>query len=139
MHPIPFDNTLYDCIALKEWRKATTAVYVQIHLSSRGSCSDASDLYRPELWGILPYIITVQVHVGIDIETNISSNIANKAFEGCRRDAHQSLLATRVRTHDILQAGPATAHILRNTASLEMWGGATFDVSLRFLHECALA
>ena len=53
-----------------------------------------------------------------------------------RRDAHQSLLATRIRTHDILQAGPATAHILRNAASLEMWGGATFDVALRFLHEC---
>ena len=55
----------------------------------------------------------------------------------CRRDAHQSLLATRLRTYDILQAGPATAHILRNAASLEMWGGATFDVALRFLHECA--
>ena len=53
-----------------------------------------------------------------------------------RRDAHQSLLATRIRTHDILKAGPATAHVLRNAASLEMWGGATFDVSLRFLHEC---
>lgn len=56
-----------------------------------------------------------------------------------RRDAHQSLLATRVRTFDILQAGPATAHILRNAASLEMWGGATFDVALRFLHECGAA
>ncbi len=55
-----------------------------------------------------------------------------------RRDAHQSLLATRIRTYDILKAGPATAHALRNAASLEMWGGATFDVALRFLHECAL-
>ena len=53
-----------------------------------------------------------------------------------RRDAHQSLLATRIRTYDILKAGPATAHALRNAASLEMWGGATFDVALRFLHEC---
>lgn len=52
------------------------------------------------------------------------------------RDAHQSLLATRMRTYDMLNAAPATAHILRNAASLEMWGGATFDVSLRFLHEC---
>ena len=52
------------------------------------------------------------------------------------RDAHQSLLATRMRTHDMLKAAPATSHILRNAASLEMWGGATFDVSLRFLHEC---
>lgn len=52
------------------------------------------------------------------------------------RDAHQSLIATRMRTHDMLKAAPATSHVLRNAASLEMWGGATFDVSLRFLHEC---
>lgn len=52
------------------------------------------------------------------------------------RDAHQSLLATRMRTQDMLKAAPATAHILANAASLEMWGGATFDVALRFLREC---
>ena len=52
-----------------------------------------------------------------------------------RRDAHQSLLATRMRTHDMLKAAPATAHILGKAVSLEMWGGATFDTSLRFLHE----
>ena len=40
-----------------------------------------------------------------------------------------------MRTHDILKAAPATAHILGKAASLEMWGGATFDVALRFLHE----
>ncbi|PNH09743.1 Pyruvate carboxylase 1, partial [Tetrabaena socialis] len=44
------------------------------------------------------------------------------------RDAHQSLLATRMRSHDLLKAAPATAHILANAGSLEMWGGATFDV-----------
>ena len=52
------------------------------------------------------------------------------------RDAHQSLLATRVRTHDLVRAAPFTAHALSSAASLEVWGGATFDVSLRFLHEC---
>jgi len=52
------------------------------------------------------------------------------------RDAHQSLLATRIRTHDLLAIAPVTAHYLKNLYSLEMWGGATFDVSLRFLHEC---
>ena len=36
----------------------------------------------------------------------------------------------------MLKAAPATAHILQNAGSLEMWGGATFDVALRFLHEC---
>lgn len=53
-----------------------------------------------------------------------------------RRDAHQSLIATRMRTHDMLKAAPATAAIMANAGSLEMWGGATFDVALRFLHEC---
>lgn len=52
------------------------------------------------------------------------------------RDAHQSLLATRVRTHDLVRAAPFAAHALSSAASLEVWGGATFDVSLRFLHEC---
>lgn len=52
------------------------------------------------------------------------------------RDAHQSLLATRVRTHDLLKISPFVAHNFNNLYSLENWGGATFDVSLRFLHEC---
>ena len=51
------------------------------------------------------------------------------------RDAHQSLLATRVRTYDLLATAEAVAHRLPNLFSLEMWGGATFDVSMRFLHE----
>ncbi|KAJ3208143.1 pyruvate carboxylase [Dinochytrium kinnereticum] len=52
------------------------------------------------------------------------------------RDAHQSLLATRVRTIDMSRIAATTSHVLRNAFSLECWGGATFDVSLRFLHEC---
>lgn len=51
------------------------------------------------------------------------------------RDAHQSLLATRVRTHDIMKVAPATAHLFPQLFSLENWGGATFDVAYRFLHE----
>ncbi len=51
------------------------------------------------------------------------------------RDAHQSLLATRVRTHDLLKTAPAVARRLSNLFSLEMWGGATFDSAMRFLHE----
>src|SRR5205823_3691183 len=43
------------------------------------------------------------------------------------RDAHQSLLATRVRTHDLLHIADAVAHRVPNLFSLEMWGGATFD------------
>ena len=52
------------------------------------------------------------------------------------RDAHQSLLATRVRTRDLLAIAPYTAHALHRCYSLENWGGATFDVALRFLREC---
>ena len=51
------------------------------------------------------------------------------------RDAHQSLMATRVRTHDLLATAGAVAQRLPNLFSVEMWGGATFDTSLRFLHE----
>ncbi|CAN5202921.1 pyruvate carboxylase [soil metagenome] len=51
------------------------------------------------------------------------------------RDAHQSLLATRVRTKDMLKVAPVVAANHPEIFSLEMWGGATFDVALRFLHE----
>merc|ERR1719443_2441399 len=51
------------------------------------------------------------------------------------RDAHQSLLATRVRTRDFLQCADEVRDILHPLFSLENWGGATFDVAFRFLHE----
>ena len=51
------------------------------------------------------------------------------------RDAHQSLLATRMRTRDMVKGADGVADILRDCFSLEMWGGATFDVAYRFLHE----
>ncbi|WP_127754765.1 pyruvate carboxylase [Devosia sp. 1566] len=51
------------------------------------------------------------------------------------RDAHQSLLATRMRSFDITRVAQAYAHGLPNLFSLECWGGATFDVAMRFLNE----
>ena len=51
------------------------------------------------------------------------------------RDAHQSLLATRVRTTDLLSVADEAAVVLRRAFSFECWGGATFDVCIRFLHE----
>jgi pyruvate carboxylase len=51
------------------------------------------------------------------------------------RDAHQSLLATRVRTRDLLAVAPYVARIAPRLLSLECWGGATYDVALRFLAE----
>ncbi len=52
------------------------------------------------------------------------------------RDAHQSLLATRVRTDDIVRIAPAYGVLLPELFSVECWGGATFDVAMRFLKEC---
>ena len=51
------------------------------------------------------------------------------------RDAHQSLLATRMRSFDMLKVAESFAKAHPNTFSMEVWGGATFDVCLRFLHE----
>lgn len=51
------------------------------------------------------------------------------------RDAHQSLLATRVRTQDMLEIADETSRLMHDYFSLEMWGGATFDVAYRFLSE----
>ncbi|KAJ8124166.1 hypothetical protein ONZ43_g43 [Nemania bipapillata] len=51
------------------------------------------------------------------------------------RDAQQSILATRVRTVDLAKIAPYTDVAYRHAYSLECWGGATFDVALRFLHE----
>src|SRR6187551_380065 len=52
------------------------------------------------------------------------------------RDAHQSLLATRFRTHDLAAIAPYYASLVPNLFSVECWGGATFDVAMRFLNEC---
>ncbi|MFI8594802.1 pyruvate carboxylase [Microbacterium sp. NPDC078428] len=51
------------------------------------------------------------------------------------RDAHQSLLATRVRTKDLVAVAPAVSRMTPGLFSMEAWGGATYDVALRFLGE----
>ena len=52
------------------------------------------------------------------------------------RDAHQSLMATRMRSLDMRRIAPAYAHFMSDLFSMECWGGATFDVAYRFLQEC---
>ncbi|MCL2224126.1 MAG: pyruvate carboxylase [Defluviitaleaceae bacterium] len=52
------------------------------------------------------------------------------------RDGHQSLLATRVRTKDMVAIAEYMAYAMPDAFALEMWGGATFDVAYRFLNEC---
>ena len=66
----------------------------------------------------------------------VRNNKSTLLMDTTWRDAHQSLLATRVRTRDIAAIAPATANAFHNFYSLENWGGATFDVCMRFLKEC---
>ncbi len=61
----------------------------------------------------------------------------NLLYTDCTlRDAHQSLLATRVRTKDMLPFASSFAKHFPQMFSMEVWGGATFDVAMRFLNEC---
>jgi pyruvate carboxylase len=77
------------------------------------------------------------------LETNGPQAVADYILEESRllvtdttmRDAHQSLLATRMRSYDMLKIAPIYAEKLHNLFSLECWGGATFDVAYRFLKE----
>lgn len=66
----------------------------------------------------------------------LKNNPAIQYTDTTFRDAHQSLLATRVRTIDMLKVAETVAKNHPEIFSLEMWGGATFDVALRFLQEC---
>ncbi|QGN33642.1 pyruvate carboxylase [Microlunatus sp. Gsoil 973] len=66
-----------------------------------------------------------------DLRGRTSVEITDTTF----RDAHQSLLATRVRTKDLLRIAPYVGRMTPELFSVECWGGATYDVALRFLHE----
>lgn len=65
------------------------------------------------------------------LKTNKSIQYTDTTF----RDAHQSLLATRVRTQDMMKVAQGFAKNHPQVFSMEVWGGATFDVAMRFLHE----
>lgn len=66
-----------------------------------------------------------------DLRAQVPVAVTDTTF----RDAHQSLLATRVRTRDLLHVAPVIARTLPQLLSVEAWGGATYDVALRFLKE----
>jgi len=65
----------------------------------------------------------------------VRSNKSCMIMDTTWRDAHQSLLATRVRTVDLLNIAKETSYAYSNAWALECWGGATFDVAMRFLYE----
>ncbi|TFD21709.1 pyruvate carboxylase [Cryobacterium sp. TMS1-13-1] len=66
-----------------------------------------------------------------DLRGQIALAVTDTTF----RDAHQSLLATRVRTKDLVAVAPYVARLTPQLLSVEAWGGATYDVALRFLGE----
>ncbi len=118
------------------------------------SCVPGHAVWSPEPWRAKPAACYVRgpvlmlllgvrrcgrrrVRAPGDAHAHLFKRVAGalRVVAGRRRDAHQSLLATRMRTIDMLVPAPATSHILANAGSLECWGGATFDVALRFLHE----
>ncbi|MBA3528308.1 MAG: pyruvate carboxylase subunit B, partial [Propionibacteriaceae bacterium] len=66
-----------------------------------------------------------------DLRGRVGVEVTDTTF----RDAHQSLLATRVRTKDLLRIAPYVGRMLPGLFSVECWGGATYDVALRFLNE----
>ena len=66
-----------------------------------------------------------------DLRNRVGVEVTDTTF----RDAHQSLLATRVRTKDLLRIAPYVGRMTPELLSVECWGGATYDVALRFLSE----
>ncbi|KAK5107963.1 hypothetical protein LTR62_000508 [Meristemomyces frigidus] len=104
---------------------------------------------------LMPVLTDPETHKPIDVTEpckkgwrNIITEQSPEAFakavranKGCLimdttwRDAHQSLLATRVRTVDLCNIAKETSYALSNAWALECWGGATFDVAMRFLYE----
>jgi pyruvate carboxylase len=71
----------------------------------------------------------------VGFATALREQKALAVTETTMRDAHQSLLATRVRTRDLVAAAPYVARMTPELLSVEAWGGATYDVALRFLAE----
>ena len=66
-----------------------------------------------------------------DLRQRVGVEVTDTTF----RDAHQSLLATRVRTKDLLRISPYVGRMTSELLSVECWGGATYDVALRFIAE----
>ncbi|MCU1482648.1 MAG: pyruvate carboxylase [Subtercola sp.] len=71
----------------------------------------------------------------VGFAAELRSQTALAVTETTMRDAHQSLLATRVRTKDLVAVAPYVARLTPQLFSMEAWGGATYDVALRFLGE----
>ncbi|MGR9263714.1 pyruvate carboxylase [Rhizobium leguminosarum] len=115
-------------------------VTVNGHPEAKGRPKPRADVAKP----IVPFI---EGEIGAGTKQKLEELGPKKFAEWLRaqsqvlltdttmRDGHQSLLATRMRTHDIARVAGTYARALPQLFSLECWGGATFDVSMRFLTE----
>ena len=90
------------------------------------------DLARPSPHGSRQRLLELgPAGFAADLRGRTSVEVTDTTF----RDAHQSLLATRVRTKDLLRIAPYVGRMTPELLSVECWGGATYDVALRFLNE----
>jgi len=115
-------------------------VTVNGHPETRGRVKPPADARKPEApkFGVSPKDGTKQLFDQLGQEKFAAWMKARNQVlvtDTTMRDAHQSLLATRMRTHDIAGIASAYANGLPELLSLECWGGATFDVAMRFLSE----
>ena len=118
----------------KGWRPAKP--FATIAPPSAGSSSSASGSPLPAPRSVLPGTRDLLLKLGA--KKFAEWTVAQKRLlvtDTTFRDAHQSLMATRVRSHDMLAAASAVAHRTPGLYSLECWGGATFDTAMRFLNE----
>jgi len=140
----------------REPRNKTTASLLIKHLAQQVVCSESSRHrgLAPASCGLLPPVapvvpafqVTGAAHMTAKIMLDTQGPVALAAWvkahkrvlltDTTMRDAHQSLVATRVRTTDLVEGAKVANELMRNAFSFECWGGATFDVCMRFLDEC---
>ena len=89
---------------------------------------------KPSSWKNAKTVLDAEGPVGLANWVKASTKVL--LTDTTMRDAHQSLVATRVRTDDLLKGAVVANELLKDAFSLECWGGATFDVCMRFLDEC---
>ncbi|HEY5787045.1 MAG TPA: biotin carboxylase N-terminal domain-containing protein, partial [Microlunatus sp.] len=101
-------------------------------LDPRDKLPAGVDLGRPSPHGSRQRLLDLgPAGFAADLRSRTNVEVTDTTF----RDAHQSLLATRVRTKDLLRVAPYVGRTLPELLSVECWGGATYDVALRFLQE----
>ena len=130
---------LFD-ITLSKDRASKIAEFIgnKIVNESKGDKPDFGPIDPPEYDGSIPIYGARDEFLKLgakDFTQKILNDKKLYVTDTTMRDAHQSLVATRFRTKDLVTAAPATNVAMRNAFSVEAWGGATFDVAYRFLKE----